>query len=43
MKHDLLLRPVMVFVSGEDHYLIGWFRQISFCCQKPGLGGLCYQ
>ena len=21
------LRPVMVFVSGEDHYLVGWFRQ----------------
>ena len=23
------LRPVMVFVSGEDHYLVGWFRQNS--------------
>ena len=26
---NLPLRPVMVFVSAEDHYLIGWFRQNS--------------
>jgi len=26
---NLPLRPVMVFVSGEDHYLVGWFRQNS--------------
>ena len=26
---SLPLRPVMVFVSGEGHYLIGWFRQNS--------------
>ncbi len=26
---NLPLRPVMVFVSGEDHFLVGWFRQNS--------------
>ena len=26
---SLPLRPVMVFVSGEDHYMIAWFRQNS--------------
>jgi len=26
---NIPLRPVMVFVSGEDHYLVGWFRQNS--------------
>lgn len=26
---SLPLRPVMIFVSGEGHYLVGWFRQNS--------------
>jgi multidrug resistance efflux pump len=26
---NIPLRPVMVFVSAEDHYLVGWFRQNS--------------
>jgi len=33
---SLPLRPVMVFVSGEDHYLIGWFRQNSLLRLEVG-------
>ncbi|MCJ8339152.1 MAG: HlyD family secretion protein [Pseudomonadales bacterium] len=33
---SLPLRPVMVFVSGEGHYLIGWFRQNSLLRLKVG-------
>jgi len=33
---SLPLRPVMVFVSGEDHYLIGWFRQNSLLRLQVG-------
>ena len=33
---SLPLRPVMVFVSGESHYLIGWFRQNSLLRLKAG-------
>ena len=33
---SLPLRPVMVFVSGEGHYLIGWFRQNSLLRLKAG-------
>ncbi|MDH3763468.1 MAG: HlyD family secretion protein [Gammaproteobacteria bacterium] len=33
---SLPLRPVMVFVSGEDHYLIAWFRQNSLLRLEAG-------
>ena len=33
---NLPLRPVMVFVSGEGHYLIGWFRQNSLLRLEVG-------
>jgi multidrug resistance efflux pump len=33
---NLPLRPVMVFVSGEGNYLIGWFRQNSLLRLKVG-------
>jgi len=33
---SLPLRPVMVFVSGEQHYLIGWFRQNSLLRLEVG-------
>ena len=33
---SLPLRPVMVFVSGEDHYLVGWFRQNSLLRLEVG-------
>ena len=33
---NLPLRPVMVFVSGEQHYLIGWFRQNSLLRLETG-------
>ncbi len=33
---SLPLRPVMVFVSSEDHYLIGWFRQNSLLRLEVG-------
>ena len=33
---NLPLRPVMVFVSGEQHYLIGWFRQNSLLRLEVG-------
>ncbi len=33
---SLPLRPVMVFVSGEDHYMIGWFRQNSLLRLEVG-------
>ncbi len=33
---NLPLRPVMVFVSGEDHFLVGWFRQNSLLRLETG-------
>ena len=33
---NLPLRPVMVFVSSEGHYLVAWFRQNSLLRLKPG-------
>jgi len=33
---SLPLRPVMVFVSGEDHFLVGWFRQNSLLRLESG-------
>lgn len=33
---SLPLRPVMVFVSAEGHYLIGWFRQNSLLRLEVG-------
>ncbi len=33
---SLPLRPVMVFVSAEEHYLIGWYRQNSLLRLKVG-------
>jgi len=33
---NLPLRPVMVFVSGEDHFLVGWFRQNSLLRLESG-------
>ena len=33
---SLPLRPVMVFVSGEDHYMIAWFRQNSLLRLEAG-------
>ena len=33
---SLPLRPVMIFVSGEDHYLIAWFRQNSLLRLEAG-------
>ncbi len=33
---SLPLRPVMVFVSGENHYLVGWFRQNSLLRLEAG-------
>jgi multidrug resistance efflux pump len=33
---SLPLRPVMIFVSGEDHYLIAWFRQNSLLRLEVG-------
>lgn len=33
---SLPLRPVMVFVSGEDHYMIAWFRQNSLLRLEVG-------
>jgi multidrug resistance efflux pump len=33
---NLPLRPVMIFVSGEEHYLIAWFRQNSLLRLKKG-------
>jgi len=33
---SLPLRPVMVFVSAEGHYLIGWFRQNSLLRLEAG-------
>ena len=33
---NLPLRPVMVFVSGEDHYMVAWFRQNSLLRLKTG-------
>jgi len=33
---SLPLRPVMVFVSSEGHYLIGWFRQNSLLRLEVG-------
>jgi multidrug resistance efflux pump len=33
---NLPLRPVMVFVSGEQHYLVGWFRQNSLLRLETG-------
>jgi multidrug resistance efflux pump len=33
---SLPLRPVMVFVGGEGHYLIGWFRQNSLLRLEKG-------
>ena len=33
---SLPLRPVMVFVSGEDHYLLGWYRQNSLLRLEVG-------
>ena len=33
---SLPLRPVMVFVSAENHYLVGWFRQNSLLRLKAG-------
>ena len=30
------LRPVMVFVSAENHYLVGWYRQNSLLRLEPG-------
>ena len=34
---SLPLRPVMVFVSAEGHYLIGWFRQNSLLRLEVGI------
>jgi RND family efflux transporter MFP subunit len=33
---NIPLRPVMIFVSGEDHYLVGWFRQNSLLRLEVG-------
>ena len=33
---NLPLRPVMVFVSAENHYMIGWFRQNSLLRLEAG-------
>ena len=33
---NLPLRPVMVFVSGEEHYIVGWFRQNSLLRLEVG-------
>jgi len=33
---SLPLRPVMIFVSGEDHYLVAWFRQNSLLRLEAG-------
>jgi multidrug resistance efflux pump len=33
---SLPLRPVMIFVSGEGHYLVGWFRQNSMLRLETG-------
>ena len=33
---NLPLRPVMVFVSGEEHFIIGWFRQNSLLRLEVG-------
>ena len=33
---SLPLRPVMIFVHDEDHYLIGWFRQNSLLRLEVG-------
>jgi multidrug resistance efflux pump len=33
---NLPLRPVMVFVSGEDHFIVGWFRQNSLLRLETG-------
>ncbi len=33
---NLPLRPVMVFVSAENHYMVGWFRQNSLLRLQPG-------
>ena len=33
---NLPLRPVMVFVSAEEHYMVAWFRQNSLLRLKPG-------
>ena len=33
---NLPLRPVMIFVSDEQHYLVGWFRQNSLLRLEVG-------
>ena len=33
---NLPLRPVMIFVSAEEHYMVAWFRQNSLLRLKPG-------
>jgi len=33
---SLPLRPVMIFVSGEEHYMVAWFRQNSLLRLKAG-------
>ena len=37
MAVNIPLRPVMIFVNNEGHYLVGWFRQNSLLRLEEGL------